>query len=61
MGKSMHEVAREHTPVETADEKRIRDLAAKSGVLSNAELQEAIKLLLGRHAATLAKTRKPRP
>lgn len=48
---------------ETAGQKRIRDLAAKanSGTLTNSEIQESLKILLGVKAAEISRIRKPKP
>lgn len=60
MGKSMSEAVAASPPMETADQKRVRELAALP-VLTNPQMQEAIQLLLKKEAATISQRRKPRP
>lgn len=50
--------------VETADEKRIRELAAKAKTaqgLTPPETAEAVGLLLFARSATISRTKRPRP
>lgn len=61
MPKSITERAAELVPIETVEEKRIRELSTRPVPLTNPEIQEAMKLLLGARAAQIRRTRRPRP
>lgn len=60
-GKSIAEVAASSPPLESTDEKRIRELATKAGTLTPPEVAEAVKLLLGVELRQLKRARRPRP
>lgn len=59
MPKSMTEAFAEAPPVETPDQRRVRELAVKQTPYTNPEIQEALKLLLGERAKDISRTRRP--
>lgn len=61
MPRSMTEAYTQSPPVETPEQKRIRELAAKTTPYTNVEIQDALRFLLGERAEEISRRRAPRP